>query len=260
MQAEAGAALTPEAGDDATDSPARPHRRSLFWLVLAIAVAWVTTDQITKNIAEDALSDGSTHPFIGELLQFHLTYNSGAAFSIGTGSTGLLTILAVTVCVVIIWNARRLGSLAWAIGLGLLLGGALGNLTDRLIREPSFGKGHVVDFLMLPNFPIFNIADIGITSAAILIGLLALRGINPDGTLASDEDDKPRKKRGRHAAASAAGADEAGADEAGDSATGSDHAAVDHAAADHAEVGEWSESPQKGATDGPNLPKNGDDR
>ena len=198
MQAEAGAALSPRAGDDATDSPPRPHRRSLFWLVLAIAVVWVTTDQITKNIAEDVLSDGSTRPFIGELLQFHLVYNPGAAFSMGTGSTGLLTILAVTVCIVIVWNARRLGSLPWAIGLGLLLGGALGNLIDRLTREPGFGKGHVVDFLMLPNFPIFNVADIGITSAAVLIGLLALRGINPDGTLAADED-KPKKKRGRHA-------------------------------------------------------------
>ncbi|USQ81540.1 signal peptidase II [Ornithinimicrobium faecis] len=202
MQAEAGAALTPEAGDNATDSPPRPHRRSLFWMVLAIAAVWVVSDQIAKNIAEDVLSDGSTRPFIGELLQFHLTYNPGAAFSMGTGSTGLLTILAVTVCIVIVWNARRLGSLPWAIGLGLLLGGALGNLTDRLIREPGFGKGHVVDFLMLPNFPIFNVADMGITFAAVLIGILALRGINPDGTLAADEEQKPKKpkkKRGRHA-------------------------------------------------------------
>jgi signal peptidase II len=188
MQAEAGAPLTSQAGDDATDSTTRrPVRRSLFWLVLAIAAVWVTTDQVTKNIAEDVLSDGSTRPFIGELLQFHLTYNPGAAFSMGTGSTGLLTILAVTVCIVIVWNARRLGSMGWAVGLGLLLGGALGNLVDRLTREPGVGKGHVVDFLMLPNFPIFNVADIGISSAAVLIGILALRGINPDGTRGSDE-------------------------------------------------------------------------
>ena len=188
MQAEAGAPLRSQAGDDATDSSTvRPHRRSLFWVVLAIAAVWLVADQITKNIAEDVLSDGSTRPFIGELLQFHLVYNPGAAFSMGTGSTVLLTILAVTVCTVIVWNARRLGSMPWAVGLGLLLGGALGNLTDRLTREPGFGKGHVVDFLMLPNFPIFNVADIGITSAAVLIGLLALRGINPDGTRASDE-------------------------------------------------------------------------
>lgn len=190
MQAEAGAALSPRAGDDATDSPPRPHRRSLFWVVLAIAAVWVTTDQITKNIAEDVLSDGSTRPFIGELLQFHLVYNPGAAFSMGTGSTGLLTILAVTVCIVIVWNARRLGSVPWAIGLGLLLGGALGNLIDRLTREPGFGKGHVVDFLMLPNFPIFNIADIGVTTAAALIVLLSLRGHHPDGT--HERDEEPR--------------------------------------------------------------------
>lgn len=196
MQTEAGATLSPEAGDDdTTNSPPRPRRRSLFWVVLAIGAVWVATDQLSKNIAEDVLSDGSTRPFIGELLQFHLTYNPGAAFSMGTGSTGLLTVLAVAVCIVIIWNARRLGSVAWAVGLGLLLGGALGNLTDRLIREPGFGKGHVVDFLMLPNFPIFNVADMGITFAAVLIGLLALRGINPDGTRASAEEKKPRRKR-----------------------------------------------------------------
>lgn len=190
MQAETGAPLTSQAGDDATDSTTvRPHRRSLFWLVLAIAAGWVTADQITKNLAETHLSDGSTVPLVGELLQLHLTYNPGAAFSMGTGSTGLLTVLAVTVCGVIVWNARRLGSIGWALGLGLLLGGALGNLTDRLTREPGFGKGHVVDFLMLPNFPIFNVADIGISSAAVLIGILALRGINPDGTRASDEKD-----------------------------------------------------------------------
>lgn len=183
MQAETGAPLTSRAGDAARDATkVRPRRRSLFLVVVAIAAGWLAVDQITKNLAEKHLGDGATVPFIGELLQFHLTYNPGAAFSMGTGSTALLTVLAATVCTVIIWNARRLGSVGWAIGLGLLLGGALGNLTDRLTREPGFGKGHVVDFLMLPNFPIFNVADIGITSAAVLIGLLALRGINPDGT------------------------------------------------------------------------------
>ncbi|USQ77486.1 signal peptidase II [Ornithinimicrobium cryptoxanthini] len=183
MQAEAGAPLTSQAGDDATDSIThRPVTRSLFWLVLGIAAVWVVVDQVTKNLAEEHLSDGSTIQVVGEIFQLHLTYNSGAAFSMGTGSTGLLTILASIVSVVIIWNARRLGSLAWAWGLGLLLGGAVGNLTDRLIRPPEFGKGHVVDFFQLPNFPIFNVADIGITSAAVLIGILALRGINPDGT------------------------------------------------------------------------------
>ena len=197
MQAEAGAPLTSQAGDDATDSIThRPAARSLFWLVLAIATAWVVVDQVTKNLAEEHLADGSTIQVVGELFQLHLTYNSGAAFSMGTGSTGLLTILASIVSVVIIWNARRLGSLAWACGLGLLLGGAVGNLTDRLTRPPEFGKGHVVDFFQLPNFPIFNVADIGITSAAVLIGILALRGINPDGTRhTKDDDDKGDESR-----------------------------------------------------------------
>lgn len=190
MQAEAGAPLTSQAGDDATGSVThRSVRRSLFWVVLAIATVWVVVDQITKNLAEQHLSGGSTIQVVGELFQLHLTYNSGAAFSMGTGSTGLLTLLASIVSVVIIWNARRLGSLAWACGLGLLLGGAVGNLTDRLTRPPEFGKGHVVDFFQLPNFPIFNVADIGITSAAVLIGILALRGINPDGTRHTTDDE-----------------------------------------------------------------------
>lgn len=183
MQAEAGAPLTSQAGDDATNSTTgRPHRRSLFWLVLAIAAVWVSADQISKTIAEDVLSDGSTRPFIGELLQFHLTYNPGAAFSMGTGSTGLLTILAVAVCSVIVWNARRLGSLGWAIGLGLLLGGALGNLIDRLTREPGALRGHVVDMINYNDWFVGNVADMALTGAAVLIVVRAWQGIALDGT------------------------------------------------------------------------------
>jgi signal peptidase II len=86
------------------------------------------------------------------------------------------------VAVAILFQVRKLGSLWWALALGLLLGGALGNLTDRLFREPSFGMGHVVDFIQLPNFAIFNIADSAVVSAVAIICILTLRGISMDGT------------------------------------------------------------------------------
>jgi signal peptidase II len=182
MQAETGTPLNP-AADGGAQAPPVP-RRALFWTVLGVAAVLMVADQLTKLWAERALTPGEPVPFVGELLQLHLIYNPGAAFSLATGATGLLTLLAVTVVAYIIWSARRLGSLGWAWGLGLLLGGATGNLIDRLFREPGPGRGHVVDFLRLPNFPIFNVADIGITSAAVVIALLALRGISPDGTRA----------------------------------------------------------------------------
>lgn len=168
MQAEAGTSLT-------------PHRRRTP-VVLAIAAVWVLLDQLTKAWAERALVDGEPVPVVGDLLRLHLTYNSGAAFSLGTGSTGILTMVATAIVLVVTWQALKVRSLPWAIALGLLLGGALGNLVDRYFRAPGPGQGHVVDFLRLPNFPIFNVADIGVTTAAVLIAVLALRGQLPDGT------------------------------------------------------------------------------
>lgn len=178
MQAEAGTPLT----------HARPRRTVL---VLSVAAVWLALDQLTKWWAEATLTRGESVPLVGELLQLHLTYNSGAAFSLGTGFTGVLTAVATLVVVVIIWQAFRTRSLPWALTLGLLLGGALGNLTDRYLRPPGVALGHVVDFLRLPNFPVFNIADIGITTAAVLIILLALRGISPDGTRDGEVDAAP---------------------------------------------------------------------
>jgi signal peptidase II len=189
MQAEAGTTLTPESDDHQGAGDRPTGRPRLFWLVIGVAAVWIALDQVTKAVAEQSLTRGDPVPVLGELLQLRLIYNSGAAFSLATGATGLLTILAVSVVAYIIWSARKLGSKGWAWGLGLLLGGAAGNLTDRLLRDPGFGKGHVVDFIALPNFPVFNVADIGITSAAILIGYHALRGINPDGTRAGDQHD-----------------------------------------------------------------------
>lgn len=169
MQAEAGTPLT----------PAHPRRHRL---VLGIAAVWILLDQVTKFWAERALTEGEPVQVIGDLLRFHLIYNPGAAFSLGIGSTALLTTIACLLVVAILWQTFKVRSLPWAIALGLLLGGALGNLIDRFFRAPGPGVGHVVDFLRLPNFAIFNVADIGVTTAACLIALLALRGYLPDGT------------------------------------------------------------------------------
>lgn len=146
-----------------------------------VAAAVYGVDQLTKVLAVARLQPGDPRPLIGELLQLHLIRNAGAAFSMATGVTWVLTIVAVVVVVVVVRSARRLGSVGWAVTLGLLLGGALGNLTDRLLRAPGFGRGHVVDFIDYAGLFIGNVADIAIVVAAIAVALQAVRGIGLDG-------------------------------------------------------------------------------
>ncbi|MHB8184656.1 MAG: signal peptidase II [Dermatophilaceae bacterium] len=155
-------------------------------MLVTSAVLVYTADQLTKAWVSANLEPDQPRELLGSVLQLNLTHNAGAAFSILTGSTWILTVIACAVVVFIVLTARRLGSRGWAMALGLLLGGSLGNLTDRLFRAPGPGRGHVVDFLQLPNFPIFNIGDSAIVSAAVLIALLAFRGINVDGTRVVD--------------------------------------------------------------------------
>jgi signal peptidase II len=133
-------------------------------------------------------------PVVGDLFSLYLTYNSGAAFSFLTGYTEILSVVAIVATCVVLWVSRRLGSTGWAIALGFLLGGVAGNLTDRLVREPGFLRGHVVDFFMLPNFPIFNVADICINIAAVTIVVQAMRGINVDGSRHEDEPATPAEE------------------------------------------------------------------
>lgn len=156
-----------------------------------MAVLSYAADQVSKAWAVSHLTDEPPRRLVGSFLQLDLIRNSGAAFSLGTGSTWLLTVIAVLVLVVVIRTSRKIGSPAWAWALGLLLGGALGNLTDRVVREPGLGRGHVVDFLNYNSWFIGNIADIAIVGAAILIGLLAVLGIAVDGT-------RDRNPPGRH--------------------------------------------------------------
>ena len=147
------------------------------------AFVWLV-DRVTKLLAIEHLKGRPPVPVVGEWLQLTYVENTGAAFSLGTGMTVVFTIIAVVVVVVILRTSRKLGSLGWAIALGGLLGGALGNLTDRLTREPGFGRGSVVDFIALPNYPVFNVADMAVVGAAILMIVLALRGIEIDGSRA----------------------------------------------------------------------------
>jgi signal peptidase II len=191
MQVQAGASLIPSSSVTNDIPTSQPTSRRLLFVTLAAAAGPVyLADQLTKAWVSANLEPDQPRDLIGSVLRLHLTHNSGAAFSIATGMTWVLTVIASVVVVFILFTARRLGSLGWALALGLLLGGALGNLTDRLFRAPGPGRGEVVDFLQLPNFPIFNIGDSAIVTAAVLIAVLAFRGISVDGARASDHKAK----------------------------------------------------------------------
>jgi signal peptidase II len=139
-------------------------------------------DQLTKVLALQHLTPGDPVNVIGSLLKFNLIRNPGAAFSLGSDFTPVISAIQIIVAVGVVWLSRRLGSIGWAVAFGLLFGGAVGNITDRVFRAPSPFHGHVVDFLQTPHWAIFNVADMAVTSAAILLVLQTLRGIKLDGT------------------------------------------------------------------------------
>lgn len=157
-------------------------------LLAAVAAAVLAVDQVTKSLAVAHLTPAQPVRLLGPVLRLYLTRNPGAAFSTATGMTWILTVIAVGVVVVLIRIARRLHSRAWAVTLGLLLGGALGNLRDRMLRSPGVGRGQVVDFLELPHWPIFNVADSCIVSAGVLVVLLTVLGFGLDGRRHRDPD------------------------------------------------------------------------
>ncbi|MGG5172959.1 signal peptidase II [Pseudarthrobacter sp. J1738] len=169
--------------DNVHASPAakRPRRALLMSLFAGMAIFAYAFDQLTKLWVTSTMVEGERTPVLPPLLHWYYIRNSGAAFSIGENVTWIFTIVMAVVCIAILTQVRRIGSRWWAVALGLLLGGALGNLTDRLFRDPSFGMGHVVDFIQLPNFAIFNIADSAVVSSVVIICLLTLRGISIDG-------------------------------------------------------------------------------
>jgi signal peptidase II len=159
--------------------PTRPRR---VGLLLAVAAFVLVADVISKSIVVARMADHPPIRLLGGLLTITLTRNGGAAFSIGTSMTIVFTAIAVGVIVYILRTARNLRSIGWAITLGLLLGGATGNLLDRIFRAPGPFQGHVVDWIELPHWPVFNLADSSIVCAGVLVVLLALFGVRLDGT------------------------------------------------------------------------------
>ena len=169
------------AGSARSPSPRLGH---LAGLTFGIALFVVAIDQITKLLAIRYLEGQDPVELLGGLVTLTFLRNPGAAFSFGTGFTFVFTAIATAVAVFIIRRSRRIGSIGWAIALGGLLGGALGNLIDRIFREPALFQGHVVDWITFPNFAVFNLADSAIVCSSILMVLLAVRGIELDGSRA----------------------------------------------------------------------------
>jgi lipoprotein signal peptidase len=157
----------------------RPRRMGLL---LTVAIGVLAADIITKAVVVATLSDRPPVRLLGGLLTLRVDRNPGAAFSIGTSMTVVFTAIAAGVIVFILRTSRRIHSVAWAVTLGLLLGGATGNLIDRLLRAPGPLRGYVVDWIQLPHWPVFNISDSCIVCGGILAVLLSGLGVRIDGT------------------------------------------------------------------------------
>ncbi len=173
VQAEGGASLS-----DA--EPTRSTRRTTA-LLLGVALTVVLLDAATKSVIVAVMPQKGPIELLGGLVTITYTRNPGAAFSIGTGATWIFTAVAALVTLVILRSARRLRSLPWAICLGGLLGGAIGNLIDRIFRAPGLFRGHVVDWIEWPHWPVFNLADAAIVGSVTGIVVLSLLGYELDG-------------------------------------------------------------------------------
>jgi signal peptidase II len=210
VQAAPGTPLSPDganAGPDASASAevGRAPERGRRIAVLACVAAFVlAADITTKAIVVAHLRPDQPVHLLGNILELWLTRNPGAAFSVGTGETAVFTIIAFGVIVYIARTARKLYSTGWAIALGLLLGGAAGNLGDRIFRAPGLFRGDVVDWIgVVPRYyPIFNLADSAIVCGGVLMIILAMRGYHLDGTRGDGHTDLSAG-RGTQAAAEA---------------------------------------------------------
>jgi signal peptidase II len=146
-----------------------------------VAALVLAADIASKASVVATLADGRVVRLLGHYLDLTNTRNSGAAFSVGPGATVLFSAVAVVVVAVILRTAKRLRSVGWAICLGLLLGGALGNLVDRLFRSPAPFRGEVIDWIQVPHWPVFNLADSAIVIGGCIAVLLSTRGVSLDG-------------------------------------------------------------------------------
>ncbi|CAM2824631.1 signal peptidase II [Mycobacterium intermedium] len=177
------------AGDEGAGQPetSAPPRR--LRLLLSVAAVVLTLDIVTKVLAVKLLPPGQPVSIIGDTVTWTLVRNSGAAFSMATGYTWVLTLIATGVVVGIFWMGRRLVSPWWALGLGMILGGAMGNLVDRFFRAPGPLRGHVVDFLSVGWWPVFNVADPSVVGGAILLVVLSIFGFDFDTVGRRTDDD-----------------------------------------------------------------------
>jgi signal peptidase II len=158
----------------------QPGRKRRLRLLLAVAAVVLLVDIVTKVLAVNLLTPGRPVQIVGDTITWTLVRNSGAAFSMATGYTWVLTLVATGVVVGIFWMGRRLVSPWWALGLGMILGGALGNLVDRFFRSPAPLRGHVVDFLSVGWWPVFNVADSAVVGGAVLLVVLSVFGYDFD--------------------------------------------------------------------------------
>lgn len=138
----------------------------------------VAVDQVTKAWALATLEGQPPVEVLGDWLRWSFATNSGAAFSLGAGNAWIFTVVAGAVIIAILWVAPRVANMWWAVSLGLILGGGAGNFIDRMVRDPGIGQGHVVDFIALPRWPVFNVADMAVVGGAALAVLLSVRGID----------------------------------------------------------------------------------
>ena len=160
-------------------------------VLVGVALTVLALDIVSKLLVVAKLSGRPPVRLLGGFLHLLVSRNPGAAFSIGTSMTLVFSAIAVTVIVIILRTARRIRSLPWALTLGLLLGGATGNLLDRIFRYPGLFRGYVVDWIQLPHWPVFNLADSAIVCGGILAVLLSARGIRLDGLRERDLDPGP---------------------------------------------------------------------
>lgn len=172
---------------DEVTEPARQGSRSRrVAVLLGVATLAYVLDLLSKMWVVTSLEGHEPIDVIGSYLRLEAVRNAGAAFGFGQGMTIVFTLIALTVIGVIARISRKLYSMPWAIALGLLLGGAFGNLTDRVFRAPGVLEGHVVDFIAPTHFAVFNLADSAIVCGGILIVLLSFKGLDPDGTVHKD--------------------------------------------------------------------------
>ncbi|MCI1675944.1 MAG: signal peptidase II [Ancrocorticia sp.] len=150
---------------------------ALTGVVWVLALATVALDQLTKQWALTSLTPNQRIPILGNALGFELIFNPGAAFSFGEGATVVFTVVAGAVVLGIPFVARKVASRAWAVWLGIVWGGAAGNLVDRIFRSPGAGRGHVVDFIAYFDWFIGNVADIALVVGIAAIGILVFRGV-----------------------------------------------------------------------------------